>query len=68
MVNASAWVGLTLPGMIEEPGSLAGSDNSPKPHRGPEPNHRTSFAIFIKETARVLRAPEAATTASCAAS
>ena len=29
MVNASAWVGLTLPGMIEDPGSLAGIVNSP---------------------------------------
>ena len=26
MVSASAWVGLTLPGMIEEPGSFSGSD------------------------------------------
>ena len=25
MVIASAWVGLTLPGMIEEPGSFSGS-------------------------------------------
>ena len=27
MVSASAWVGLTLPGMIEEPGSFSGSDD-----------------------------------------
>ena len=34
---ASAWVGLTLPGMIEEPGSFSGSEISPMPERGPEP-------------------------------
>jgi hypothetical protein len=32
---ASAWVGLTLPGMIEDPGSLAGKISSPIPVRGP---------------------------------
>ena len=26
MVSASHWVGLTLPGMIEEPGSFSGSE------------------------------------------
>ena len=35
MVRASAWVGLTLPGMIELPGSLAGMAISPRPQRGP---------------------------------
>ena len=34
MVSASHWVGLTLPGMIEEPGSFSGSDSSPRPERG----------------------------------
>src|SRR6516162_108681 len=40
MVRASAWVGLTLPGMIEEPGSFSGRISSPKPERGPEPSRR----------------------------
>jgi hypothetical protein len=34
---ASHWAGLTLPGMIEEPGSLAGRTSSPRPQRGPAP-------------------------------
>ena len=29
IVTASAWVGLTLPGMIDEPGSFSGSESSP---------------------------------------
>ncbi len=68
MVSASACVGLTLPGMIEEPGSFAGRISSPRPQRGPEPSRRMSLAIFISEAARTLSAPEASTTASCAAS
>jgi hypothetical protein len=34
MVIASHWVGFTLPGMIEEPGSFSGSEISPMPQRG----------------------------------
>ena len=37
IVTASDCVGLILPGMIEEPGSLAGKINSPYPALGPEP-------------------------------
>ena len=44
---ASCWVGLTLPGMIEEPGSFAGSFSSLSPPRGPEASQRMSLAIFI---------------------
>jgi hypothetical protein len=36
MVSASHWVGLILPGMIEEPGSFSGIFSSPKPARGPQ--------------------------------
>ncbi len=50
-----------------EPGSLAGSDSSPRPLRGPEPSRRMSLAIFIRLTARTLSAPEISTIASCAA-
>src|SRR3546814_15720704 len=65
MVMASAWVGFTLPGMIEEPGSFSGRRSSPRPQRGPEPSRRISLAIFITETATELSAHEATTMASC---
>ena len=48
---ASAWVGLTLPGMIDDPGSLAGKISSPIPVRGPEPSQRRSLAILNRVTA-----------------
>ena len=35
MVIASVWVGLTLPGMIEEPGSFSGRISSPSPAARP---------------------------------
>ena len=68
MVRASHCVGFTLPGMIEEPGSLSGINNSPIPQRGPEDSILISLAIFIKDTATVFKAPCASTIASCAAS
>ncbi len=43
---ASACVGFTLPGMIDEPGSFGGRISSPSPLRGPEPSQRMSSAIF----------------------
>ena len=61
---ASHCVGLTLPGMIDEPGSLAGSSSSPRPHRGPEASHRMSLAIFISVTARPRSAAWARTIGS----
>ena len=54
IVIASLWVGFTLPGMIDEPGSFSGRISSPRPQRGPEPIQRTSLAIFISETAQRL--------------
>ena len=48
---ASHWVGLTLPGMIELPGSLSGSLSSAMPVRGPDASHRMSLANFISVTA-----------------
>mmetsp|Transcript_11124 Transcript_11124/g.23867 ORF Transcript_11124/g.23867 Transcript_11124/m.23867 type:complete len:330 (-) Transcript_11124:314-1303(-) len=68
MVRASGWVGLTLPGMMEEPGSLSGMMISPIPQRGPLLSMRTSLAIFMRETATRLKAPLSSTMASCAAS
>ena len=46
MVSASAWVGFTLPGMIDEPGSFAGITNSANPARGPQDIKRMSLAIL----------------------
>ena len=43
---ASHCVGLTLPGIIEEPGSFDGKINSPMPHLGPEASILISFAIL----------------------
>ena len=57
IVSASHCVGFTFPGMIEDPGSLSGINNSPMPLLGPEDNILTSFAIFIKLTATVFKAP-----------
>ncbi|KAI1693803.1 hypothetical protein DdX_20443 [Ditylenchus destructor] len=67
IVSDSAWVGLTLPGMIELPGSFAGSDSSPSPERGPDPRKRISLAILLSATASVLSAPEKKTSPSFAA-
>ena len=67
MVRASHWVGLTLPGMIDEPGSFSGSASSPRPERGPEPRKRMSLAILNRDAAAVLSAPWLNTMASWAA-
>jgi len=48
---ASAWVGLTLPGMIDDPGSFSGNSSSPRPVRGPDPSQRRSLAILNNVTA-----------------
>ncbi len=67
MVMASHWVGLTFPGMMELPGSLAGIDISPIPDRGPEAKSRMSLAILLSETAICFSAPWVSTMASWAA-
>ena len=64
MVTASLWVGLTLPGMMDEPGSFSGMLSSPMPLHGPLASQRTSLAIFIRLAARVFKAPWACTSAS----
>ena len=66
--SASDWVGFTLPGMMELPGSFAGIRISPIPERGPEDSQRMSFAILWSDTATVFRAPWPATRASFEAS
>ena len=62
--SASHWVGFTLPGMIDEPGSLAGRISSPSPARGPEPSQRMSLAIFASGTASPRSPADAAAAAS----
>src|ERR1035437_8385187 len=68
IVIASHCVGLTLPGMIDDPGSFSGIDSSPSPHRGPEASQRISLEIFINDAAKVSIAPCANTISSCAES
>ena len=64
MVIASHWVGLTLPGMIEEPGSFSGISSSAKPARGPHDKSRMSLPILYSETASVRSVPDSCTKAS----
>ena len=57
MVMDSHCVGLTLPGIMDEPGSFSGIKISPKPSRGPDASQRTSLAIFIRLHASAFMAP-----------
>ena len=68
MHSASGITGLTLPGMIDEPGCSAGSSTSPSPASGPEFIQRRSLPIFISATASALNCPDSSTRSSCAAS
>ena len=56
--------GLTLPGMIEEPGWTAGRMSSPKPVRGPETMRRMSFAMLESSIAAVRMPLEIRTNAA----
>ena len=67
MVRLSTITGLTLPGMMLEPGCVSGRASSPIPARGPIPIRRTSEAIFHRLRAMVRRAPWAAITVSSVA-
>ena len=70
MTCADAWIaasqmtGLTLPGMIEEPGCRSGMAISPSPVLGPEPIQRRSLLIFMKPYAIVRSWPETSTSPS----
>ena len=61
MIAASQITGLTLPGMIEEPGCRSGRAISPRPVFGPEPIQRRSLLIFMSENAMFRSWPEAST-------
>src|SRR6266542_2547528 len=58
MLTASAITGFTFPGMMLEPGWVAGSSISLKPVREPDVSRRRSLAIFMSPTAIVRSAPE----------
>ena len=60
----SGITGLTLPGMIDEPGCKAGSSISPSPASGPEFIQRRSFAILVRTTAAPRNTPDNSTAAS----
>src|SRR5690625_2009401 len=55
IIWAQTWIadsqitGLTLPGMMDEPGCRSGMAISPRPVFGPDPIQRRSLLIFISE-------------------
>ena len=44
-----------MPGIIDDPGSLTGKINSPKPDLGPDAKNRISFIIFNKDIDKVFK-------------
>ena len=62
--TASQMTGLTLPGMIDEPGCRSGIEISPSPARGPDPIQRRSLQILYRLTAVTRKTPLASTSAS----
>ena len=62
--TASQSTGLTLPGMIDDPGCRSGRKISVSPVRGPEPIQRMSLAALFNPTAMVRSTPLASTSAS----
>ena len=57
-VTASASTGLTLPGMIDEPGWRSGRRISARPVRGPLAIQRMSLAILTSATASARSSPD----------
>lgn len=47
MVSASHCVGLTLPGMMELPGSFSGSSSSPSPHLHTGTQQYVKFVVHV---------------------
>ena len=58
--------GFTFPGMMDEPGWIAGTLISWIPEVGPLPSQRMSSAIFMRPVATAFNAPDALTAASLA--
>src|ERR1043166_7170050 len=65
--TTSGMTGLTLPGMIDDPGCIGGKLISPNPARGPELNKRRSLQIFDSLTEHRLSTPESWTNAPVSA-
>ena len=55
-LTTSGMIGLTLPGMIDEPGAMGGRLISCSPARGPEDSRRRSLHILDSLVATRLRA------------
>jgi hypothetical protein len=55
MFSISASTGLTLPGMMDEPGCTAGRRISSSPVVGPELSRRRSLAMRVRVIASVRR-------------
>jgi hypothetical protein len=56
--TTSGMTGLTLPGMMEEPGCMAGSRISCRPQRGPDESRRRSLQILESLTATRFNTPD----------
>ncbi len=63
-MTASGITGLTLPGMMLDPGWTAGNVISARPALGPDPIQRRSLQTFITEIAMTRKTPEISTKAS----
>src|SRR5678816_1501808 len=61
MFITSGTTGLTLPGMMDDPGWIGGRLISARPARGPDARRMRSLAIFEILIATLLSAPEYAT-------
>ena len=58
MLTTSGITGFTLPGMIDEPGCMAGRLISRRPARGPEESRRRSLQILDSLIARLFSSAE----------
>jgi hypothetical protein len=57
-LTTSGMMGLTLPGMMVDPGAMAGRWISLKPQRGPDESSRRSLHTFDNLTATRFRTPD----------
>ena len=60
-LTTSGITGLTLPGMIDEPGCICGRLISLKPQRGPEASSRMSLQILVSLAEVRLSTPDSST-------
>jgi len=64
-LSISASTGLTLPGMIDDPGCTAGSRISSRPVVGPDDSSRKSLAMRVRVIAVVRIAAEKSAASAC---